>query len=100
MNIDDESTILTISNGVPVNGDILRNDYSYGELYTDVDREELFSGQIVVLEDGSVTIQTLTGENLGELQTSIVENGAPLTALAFEKGLFCLPVVNISLPFV
>ena len=85
--IDDESTILTISNGVPVNGDILRNDYSYGELYTDVDREELFSGQIVVLEDGSVTIQTLTGENLGELQTSIVENGAPLTALAFEKGL-------------
>jgi len=85
--IDDESTILTISNGVPVNGDILRNDYSYGELYTDIDREELFSGQIVVLEDGSVTIQTLTGENLGELQTSIVENGAPLTALAFEKGL-------------
>ena len=85
--IDDESTILTISNGVPVNGDILRNDYTYGELYTDIDREELFSGQIVVLEDGSVTIQTLTGENLGELQTSIVENGAPLTALAFEKGL-------------
>ncbi|MEC8140832.1 MAG: sodium:alanine symporter family protein [Bacteroidota bacterium] len=85
--IDDESTILTISNGLPVNGDILRNDYSYGELYTDMDREELFSGQIVVLEDGSVTIQTLTGENLGELQTSIVENGAPLTALAFEKGL-------------
>ena len=86
-NIDDESTILTISNGVPVNGEILRNDYSYGELFTDIDREELFSGQIVVLEDGSVTIQTLTGENLGELQTSIVENGAPLTALAFEKGL-------------
>lgn len=85
--IDDESTILTISNGLPVNGDILRNDYSYGELYTDIDRKELFSGQIVVLEDGSVTIQTLTGENLGELQTSIVENGAPLTALAFEKGL-------------
>ena len=85
--IDDESTILTISNGLPVNGEILRNDYSYGELYTDMDREELFSGQIVVLEDGSVTIQTLTGENLGELQTSIVENGAPLTALAFEKGL-------------
>ena len=85
--IEDESTILTISNGLPVNGDILRNDYSYGELYTDIDRKELFSGQIVVLEDGSVTIQTLTGENLGELQTSIVENGAPLTALAFEKGL-------------
>ena len=85
--IEDESTILTISNGLPVNGEILRNDYSYGELYTDMDREELFSGQIVVLEDGSVTIQTLTGENLGELQTSIVENGAPLTALAFEKGL-------------
>ncbi len=85
--IDDESTILTVSNGLPVNGEILRNDYSYGELYTDMDREELFSGQIVVLEDGSVTIQTLTGENLGELQTSIVENGAPLTALAFEKGL-------------
>jgi len=85
--IDDESNILTISNGVPVNGDILRNDYSYGEFYTDKDREELFSGQIILLEDGSVTIQTLTGEKLGELQTSIVENGAPLTALAFEKGL-------------
>ena len=28
--IEDESTILTISNGLPVNGDILRNDYSYG----------------------------------------------------------------------
>ena len=85
--IDDDSNILTLSNGVPVNGDILRNDYSFGEFYTDPDREELFSGQIVLQEDGAVTIQTLTGENLGELQTSIVENGAPLTALAFEEGL-------------
>ena len=85
--INDDSNILTLSNGVPVNGDILRNDYSFGEFYTDPDREELFSGQIVLQEDGAVTIQTLTGENLGELQTSIVENGAPLTALAFEEGL-------------
>jgi AGCS family alanine or glycine:cation symporter len=40
-----------------------------------------------VLGDGNVAIYSVSGESLGELQTSIVENGAPLTAIAFERGL-------------
>ena len=59
--IDDDSNILTYQTVfqlmVTFFETIIRS-----ENFTDPDREELFSGQIVLQEDGAVTIQTLTGE--------------------------------------
>jgi AGCS family alanine or glycine:cation symporter len=85
--IDNNGTILEFENGEPVNGVVHRNDFPYGSFYLNADRTELFNGQLEVLGDGNVAIYSVSGESLGQLQTSIVENGAPLTALAFERGL-------------
>jgi len=85
--IDNNGTILEFENGEPVNGVVHRNDFPYGSFYLNADRTELFNGQLEVLGDGNVAIYSVSGELLGELQTSIVENGAPLTAIAFERGL-------------
>jgi AGCS family alanine or glycine:cation symporter len=85
--IDNNGTILEFENGEPVNGVVHRNDFPYGSFYLNADRTELFYGQLEVLGDGNVAIYSVSGESLGELQTSIVENGAPLTAIAFERGL-------------
>lgn len=85
--IDNNGTILQFENGEPVNGLVHRNDFPYGSFYVDAERNTLFNGQLELLEDGKVAIYSMDGESLGELQTSIVENGAPLTALAFENGL-------------
>jgi len=85
--IDNNGTTLQFENGEPVNGFVHRNDFPYGSFYVDAQRNTLFNGQLELLEDGKVAIYSMDGESLGELQTSIVENGAPLTALAFENGL-------------
>ena len=85
--IDNNGTTLQFENGEPVNGLVHRNDFPYGSFYVDAERNTLFNGQLELLEDGKVAIYSMDGESLGELQTSIVENGAPLTALAFENGL-------------
>jgi len=85
--IDNNGTTLQFENGEPVNGLVHRNDFPYGSFYVDAQRNTLFNGQLELLEDGKVAIYSMDGESLGELQTSIVENGAPLTALAFENGL-------------
>ena len=44
------------------------------------------NGTIEVVDNGVVIINE-NGMEVEELYTSIVENGAPLTALAFENGL-------------
>lgn len=85
--IDNNGNTLQFENGEPVNGLVHRNDFPYGSFYVDAERNTLFNGQLELLEDGKVAIYSMDGESLGELQTSIVENGAPLTALAFENGL-------------
>lgn len=85
--INDDTMMLTFAQGVPSNGNIVRNDHDMGEFYIDMDKTELFEGTIAQNEDGTVTITNLEGESLETLYSSIVENGAPLTAVAFEKGL-------------
>ena len=81
-----ESNTLIIENGNPVNGKVIRNDASTGVFYIDENRTQPFSGSIEV-SDNNATITSDSGAEVEVLYTSIVENGAPLTALAFEKGL-------------
>jgi AGCS family alanine or glycine:cation symporter len=84
---EEDGNILTLSEGVPVDGQILRNDHDMGEFYVDIDRSQLFEGSIHQNSDGTVTIMKSNGESVEVLYSSIIENGAPLTAVAFEKGL-------------
>ncbi len=84
--LDENSNTLILRNGEPVNGTIERNDHGMGVFYLSENRTQPFNGTIEVV-DGGVIIRNDAGIELEELHTSIVENGAPLTALAFENGL-------------
>lgn len=85
--IENGSNTIMLSDGVPENGRIIRNDHDMGDFYMDIDNQEPFSGTITVQEGGAVVITSVDGESLETLYSSIIENGAPLTAVAFEKGL-------------
>lgn len=86
ISVEDNSNILVLRNGEAENGTIERNDHGMGVFYVNEERTQPFNGTIEVIEDG-VLITSENGTELEELHTSIVENGAPLTALAFENGL-------------
>ncbi len=86
ISVDDNSNVLVLRNGEAENGAIERNDHGMGVFYVNEERTQPFNGTIEVVEDG-VVITNENGTQLEELHTSIVENGAPLTALAFENGL-------------
>ncbi len=78
---------LIVEEGKTENGSVIRNDHKTGLFYTDADRNETFTGTITIHEDGSATISGEDGTEYNLLYTDIVENGAPLTSLAFESGL-------------
>jgi AGCS family alanine or glycine:cation symporter len=84
--VEDSGTMITIIDGLPDNGSIIRNDHEVGVFYLDDSRTETFNGSITILDKG-VEIKDVNGASLPTIYTSIIENGAPLTAIAFEKGL-------------
>jgi AGCS family alanine or glycine:cation symporter len=84
-----DSHILTIENGEPTNGHVERNDATTGLFYTDEGMSNLFNGSIDV-EAGKVLVKNADGTAAPTLYTQTAENGAPLTSLAFEKGLSSL----------
>lgn len=81
-----EGNTLLIEDGEIVNGAVLRNDFPTGAFYVDELQEEYFTGSIT-LSGNSAVIADAEGKELNRLYTNIVENGAPLTSLAFERGL-------------
>lgn len=85
--VNDSSSILIIESGEPTNGTIIRNDHSMGVFYTDESRSTTFEGTIEVLDEGGVMITDMNGNQIEIIYSSIIENGAPLTAMAFEQGL-------------
>jgi len=87
ISIVDSGNSLIIEDGVPVNGSIKRNDHDMGVFYLSDSKTETFNGSLEIDPDGGVIITKASGENLESLYSSIIENGAPLTAVAFEKGL-------------
>lgn len=82
----EEGTTLFIENGLAVNGSIVRNSFDTDLLYVDAARTQLFNGSIEVSSAGNI-ITSSAGETVSRLHTAIIENGAPLTSIAFEKGL-------------
>lgn len=85
--VNDSGSVLILESGEPTNGSIIRNDHSMGVFYTDESRSETFEGTIEMLDDGGVLITDMNGNELELIYSSIIENGAPLTAMAFEQGL-------------
>ena len=86
--INEDAQTLLFSDGIPKNGEVLRNDFPMGVFYTNKERTQLFNGTMTkVPEESSVIIKDPAEEEVNTLYSSIVENGAPLTAIAFEKGL-------------
>ncbi len=83
---DFELTALDIKDGSPVNGNIIRNDSETGLFYVDEANSKTFTGTIE-LRGGSYTIIDTEGAEVKSLHTQTLENGAPLTAMAFEAGL-------------
>ncbi len=78
--------VLIIEDGVPTNGYVERNDAPTGLFYTDKSRTTTFTGTIDI-EGGTAEVLYANGSDAPILWTQTAENGAPLTSLAFEKGL-------------
>jgi len=77
---------LTVVDGVITNGEIFRYDYNIDTLYVDRAKTTPFNGIIRIDENGRNAISA-DGEQLRSFYGRVIENGAPLTALAFEVGL-------------
>ncbi|WP_421775102.1 alanine/glycine:cation symporter family protein [Gracilimonas sp.] len=84
--ITDGSNTLIIEDGEPVNGTVERNDFATGKFFIDEDQTTAFSGTLVMV-DGVGVFTNEAGEEVDNIYTSIIENGAPLTSLGFKKGL-------------
>ncbi|SMO95425.1 alanine/glycine:cation symporter family protein [Gracilimonas mengyeensis] len=82
--IVDDSNTLIIEDGLPVNGTVLRNDYETGVFYLNQDESETFTGTLNIMTG---TFTDADGNVVATVYTSIIENGASLTSIAFEKGL-------------
>lgn len=82
--VDNGNEVLIIEEGAPVNGTVLRNDFETGIFFLDLETREEFSGTLNV---ATGTFTDEAGNIVATVYTSIIENGAPLTSLAFEKGL-------------
>lgn len=83
---DSGSNTLHFENGVPVNGEMLRYSAPVDTMFTDRDETEPFNGRIENIA-ASPLIFDSEGNSLTSLFGGVVENGAPLTAKAFEIGL-------------
>lgn len=84
--VHESETTLHFSDGVPVNGAMLRYDVPVDTMYADVNKTELFNGRIESVTTNP-QIFTADDEQANRIYGGIIENGAPLTAKAFEIGL-------------
>lgn len=82
--VTDGSNLLMFEDGKPINGTVTRNDFETGDFYLEQDEDNVFSGHLD-LTTGTFVDQR--GNPVENVYTGIIENGAPLTSLAYEKGL-------------
>jgi len=82
----DADYVLRVENGVVFNGNVIENDYAIDTLYTNNLQTQPLNGSII-LGGGTIRVENNRGEQIENVFGNIVQNGAPLTALAFESGL-------------
>ncbi len=77
---------LRVEDGIPVDGTFSYYGFDVDTIYTDASRLALFKGSITIM--GGVAVAVDMDENtFTHLHTGVIQNGAPLTAAAFERGL-------------
>ncbi len=79
--------LMHVENGVIQDAVMLRNDFSVDTLFTDEAMSAPFSGTIRKENEQWVAVNNSDNHHYLKLFGRIIENGAPLTAIAFEKGL-------------
>lgn len=85
--------ILYFENGLPTNGTMKHYNASVDTMYSDAGYSNPFNGQINLIESEeeglfeATTVISENGSKLANLYGGVVQNGAPLTSAAFEKGL-------------
>ncbi|MDG5766548.1 sodium:alanine symporter family protein [Balneolales bacterium ANBcel1] len=83
---ESDSQTIHIEQGLPVDGEILYYGYPVDTLFTDAERAFPFTGSLVIGVDGALAFDR-DDEPHTHLHTGVIQNGAPLTAAAFERGL-------------
>lgn len=78
--------ILKIQNGLVLNGSLYRNDFRVDTLYSDAAQKEPFNG-IITVNGTTRIIKNQSNKTFNQLYGNAIQTGAPLTSLAFEKGL-------------
>lgn len=78
--------VLYFSNGVPENGNMLHYEAPVDTMFVDEGYTQPFNGRIEISgEEPKVYYED--GDQVSTLYGGVVQNGAPLTSAAFEKGL-------------
>lgn len=83
---DASSNVLRFEEGIPVGGKIIRNNAEVDALFIDEAMQNGFNGSITMTEQG-ILVASSDGLEVTHFHAEAIENGAPLTAMAFEKGL-------------
>lgn len=85
--------VLYFSNGIPENGSIMHYSSPTDTLFTDSQYSQPFTGRLELTDpdnDGAYTVAGAFAEDGTEVSnfySGIVQNSAPLTSAAFERGL-------------
>lgn len=80
------SNTLYFSNGVPENGTMNHYNFPVDTMFTDAGYSTPFTGRIVV-DNENVQVISENGTEYSNLYGGVIQNGAPLTSAAFERGL-------------
>lgn len=80
------SNTLYFSNGVPENGTMNHYNFPVDTMFTDAGYSTPFTGRIVV-DNENVQVISENGTEYSTLYGGVIQNGAPLTSAAFERGL-------------
>lgn len=81
-----DAQVLYFDDGVPENGEMMHYEAPVDTMYTDANYTTPFSGRIEVIGDQEA-VYTEDDVQIYSLYGGVVQNGAPLTSAAFEKGL-------------
>lgn len=81
-----DTEILYFENGLPQNGSMHHYEFPVDTMYEDASYSKPFTGRVELMATGAEAYSD-NNTQLTSLYGGVVQNGAPLTSAAFEKGL-------------
>lgn len=81
-----DARVLYFENGLPENGTMSHYSFPVDTMFTDEEYSQPFTGRVEITEQGAL-VYSDNDSRLTSLYGGVVQNGAPLTSAAFEKGL-------------